>query len=84
LRKGPRGGGRDRDKMIAHVVDAEGAYFRRVGVGEGRAAFLDALRAARQPQPELATKSWPYRYAARRVAWHALDHAWEMQDRAEP
>ncbi|HTJ74148.1 MAG TPA: hypothetical protein VL337_02185 [Acidimicrobiales bacterium] len=83
LRKGPRGGGRDRDKMVAHVLDAEGAYFGKVGVKDGgRDAFLDALRAARQPQPELKTKSWPWRYAARRVAWHALDHAWEMQDRS--
>jgi len=23
------------------------------------------------------------RYAARRIAWHVLEHAWEMQDRAE-
>lgn len=82
LRKGPRGGGRDRDKMVAHVVDAEGAYFRKVGVKDGRDAFLAALRAARQPQPELATKTWPWRYTARRVAWHALDHAWEMEDRS--
>ena len=82
LRKGPRGGGRDRDKMVAHVVDAEAAYFRKVGIKEGRDAFLAALRAARQPQPELTTKSWPWRYAARRVAWHALDHAWEMEDRS--
>jgi len=83
LRKGPRGGGRDRDKMVAHVLDAEKAYFRKVGVKEGRDAFLEALRAARQPQPELATKSWPWRYAVRRVAWHVLDHAWEMQDRSD-
>ncbi len=83
LRKGPRGGGRDRDKMVAHVLDAENAYFRKVGVKEGRDAFLAALRAARQAQPELKTKSWPWRYAARRVAWHALDHAWEMEDRSD-
>jgi hypothetical protein len=83
LRKGPRGGGRDRDKMVAHVVDAEVAYFRKVGVRDGRAAFVDALRAAREPQPELETRSWPWRYTARRVAWHALDHAWEMEDRSE-
>ncbi|HJV09486.1 MAG TPA: hypothetical protein VJ653_07385 [Acidimicrobiales bacterium] len=83
LRKGPRGGGRDRDKMVAHVVDAETAYFRKVGVKEGRDAFATALRAARQPQPELATKSWPWRYTARRVAWHVLDHAWEMEDRSD-
>ena len=82
LRKGPRGGGRDRDKMVDHVLGAESAYFRKVGVKEGRDAFLAALRAARDPQPELKTKSWPWRYAARRVAWHALDHAWEMEDRS--
>jgi len=87
LRKGPRGGGRDRDKMAAHVLDAEVSYLRRIGlevapgVG-GRTAFLDALRAARTPEPDIVTKAWPYRYAARRVAWHALDHAWEMQDRS--
>jgi hypothetical protein len=84
LRKGPRGGGRDRDKMVAHVLDAESAYFRKVGVRDGgREAFLDALRAARRPQPELKTKSWPWRYTARRVAWQTLDHAWEMQDRSD-
>lgn len=26
---------------------------------------------------------WPPRYAARRIAWHVLDHAWEMQDRSD-
>ncbi len=82
LRKGPRGGGRDRDKMVAHVVDAESSYFRKVGVRDGRAAFVAGLRAAREPQPALATKTWPWRYVARRVAWHVLDHAWEMQDRS--
>ena len=83
LRKGPRGGGRDRDKMVDHVLDAGKGYFAMVGVKDGRDAFLDALRAARQPQPELSRKSWPWRYTARRVAWHALDHAWEMEDRSD-
>jgi hypothetical protein len=26
---------------------------------------------------------WTTRYAARRIAWHVLEHAWEMQDRAD-
>ena len=95
LRKGPRGGGRDRHKMVDHVLGSESGYLRHVGlrfpapapgdakaVGELRTAFLDALRAARAPEVELTTKTWPWRYAARRVAWHALDHAWEMEDRA--
>jgi hypothetical protein len=81
LRKGPRGGGRDRDKMVAHVLDAEKGYFHKVGVKTGREAFVEGLRQARRPQLELATKTWPWRFTARRVAWHALDHAWEMEDR---
>jgi hypothetical protein len=32
----------------------------------------------------IAGKKWTTRYAAHRIAWHALDHAWEIQDRSEP
>jgi hypothetical protein len=96
LRKGPRGGGRDRDKMIDHVLDAEAAYTRKIGlrhkpssrsdkqaITQTRRETLETLRAARKPLPAQDIKSWPYRYAARRIAWHALDHAWEMEDRSE-
>jgi hypothetical protein len=31
-RKGPRGGGRDRDEIWHHVIDAERAYARKIGV----------------------------------------------------
>ena len=78
LRKGPRGGGRDRDKMYAHVLDAEGAYAGPIGVKmkqHDRKALLEALR-----HPVSGAK-WPAPYAIRRIAWHALDHAWEMEDR---
>lgn len=83
LRKGPRGGGRDRDQIVAHVGEAEDAYFRKVGLrGADRAGFAAALRAARAPSPTLDRGTpWPWRYAARRVAWHALDHAWEIEDK---
>lgn len=94
LRKGPRGGGRDRDKMVDHVLGAEVAYARTLGlklrqpalddaaaIAEVRATILQVLRRARRPVPELP-KGWPYRYAARRMAWHVLDHAWEMEDRS--
>jgi hypothetical protein len=96
LRKGPRGGGRDRDKMIDHVLSAEAAYARKLGVRQrppavGDAAAIAALREAiaavlRAPSDGTAPvpKGWPPRYAARRIAWHALDHAWEMQDRSQP
>ena len=95
LRKGPRGGGRDREKMADHVRDAEGAYVRKLGlrlappdrhdyraVAEFRAKIADVLQRPSRGAP-LAEKGWPQRYAARRIAWHALDHAWEMQDRSE-
>jgi len=95
LRKGPRGGGRDRDKMISHVIDADHAYAREIGVrlpephfGEReavqaeRAAMLEVLRRPSDGGP-LAERRWTQRYAARRIAWHALDHAWEMEDRSD-
>jgi hypothetical protein len=78
LRKGPRGGGRDRGKMYQHVLDAEVAYAPAIGLKlkqSDRPALLDAIR-----NPRGDTK-WPVAYAARRIAWHALDHAWEIEDR---
>lgn len=94
LRKGPRGGGRDRDKMLGHVIEADHAYAREVGVRlplgsvddrtaveAERAVVLAVLRRPSDGTP-LAGRTWPVRYAARRIAWHALDHAWEMQDRS--
>lgn len=78
LKKGPRGGGRDRDKMYAHVLDAELAYASGIGVrikAPDRNAMLEGLR---RPVPGA---KWPPAYAIRRIAWHALDHAWEMEDR---
>jgi len=95
LRKGPRGGGRDRDKVVAHVVGADGGYARAIGikhpdVDPSDNAARDALRAdvlavLRRPSDgsPIAGKKWPPRYAARRIAWHALDHAWEIEDRSE-
>jgi hypothetical protein len=95
LRKGPRGGGRDRDKMIGHVIEADHAYARELGlnlptpsladrpaVEAQRAAVLEVLSRPSDGSP-LADRKWPLRYAARRIAWHALDHAWEMEDRTE-
>ena len=95
LRKGPRGGGRDRDKMVRHVVDADAAYARELGlklkepdafdrkaVKAMRDEMLAVLRRPSDGSP-LAGRRWTARYAAHRIAWHALDHAWEMQDRSE-
>jgi hypothetical protein len=95
LRKGPRGGGRNTAKMVAHVMDSDRAYANEIGikirqfapgdrapVAGMRAAMLDVLRSARDGGP-LGGRHWPARYAAHRIAWHALDHAWEIEDRSE-
>ena len=92
LRKGPRGGGRARTKINEHVTLADGGYARSLGIkgdpetADGlatlRAAVLGVLRTTSDGSP-IADRKWPPRYAARRVAWHALDHAWEIEDRTE-
>jgi len=96
LAKGPRGGGRDANKILEHVRDAEGGYVRAVGselppgpksdlLERTRDAVLDAVAAAAHGELETegprGGKRWSARYFARRTAWHALDHAWEIEDR---
>jgi hypothetical protein len=90
---GPRGGGRTLDGIRSHVVEAQAAYLSAVGGrveagsawSETQVAFIDALRArARGELPDVGPrggKRWPAPYAIRRSAWHALDHAWEIEDR---
>jgi len=78
LRKGPRGGGRDRDKMFQHVLEAELEYGKGIGLrlkAPDRRALLAGFR---NPSSD---GRWPVAYAIRRTAWHALDHAWEIEDR---
>ncbi len=52
-----------------------------------REAIVQTLRLrARGDEPENATKvktRWSPRYFVRRAAWHVLDHAWEVEDRAK-
>ena len=96
LRKGPRGGGRDRDKIVDHVLGAEEAYARKIGlrlrqpalddakaVAAHRAALAEAVRTAAHGQRDKNEPGWPPRYAARRIGWHTMDHAWEIEDRSE-
>ena len=93
LTLGPRGGGRQVPKMIEHVREAESAYVHQIGtkasgqsMSELRRSFVEALRllAAGEdlPTPNKVKKPWTPRYAVRRSAWHALDHAWEIEDRS--
>ncbi len=94
LRKGRRGGGRDRDAIVDHVAGAEQMFASGVGfklpvpgpgdrstIEANRAAILDWCRSG-QARPT-ARPGWPPRYAARRLLWHVLDHAWEIEDRRQ-
>lgn len=99
LKKGPRGGGRDLEKIIDHVIGADEAYLKRIGwkienfqesdskkrLARIRDEILEGFTAA--ARGELPTegprggKRWSPRYYVRRVAWHVIDHAWEIEDR---
>ncbi len=101
LRSGPRGGGRDRQKIINHALGADHAYLRRIGInflipeaapvekqlGDCRQAMLIGLASAAHGElPAHGPRGalyWSPRYFVRRVAWHVLDHAWEIEDRLE-
>ena len=95
LRKGPRGGGRDRDKIVEHVLGAETGYgssfalkLKQPELGDTRAikalraAWLEAFRAGADGKPR-REGGRSARYMARRIAWHTMDHAWEIEDRSE-
>lgn len=81
LRKGPRGGGRDRDAVLAHVTEAQHAYARKVGVRLTPAERADTGRARRELLAALRSGGGD-RYWVRRATWHVLDHVWEVEDRS--
>jgi hypothetical protein len=92
LQRGPRGGGRDRDRIVRHVVANELDWGKGLGVPALEDALLtdDGLKAHRDAycaairdyhaQGKSAGK-WPLRYLIRHTAFHTLDHAWEMEDK---
>ena len=95
MRKGPRGGGRDRDRIIRHVIRNESEEFaKKVGlrIPEEGALAPDALRQYREDyvaamhaynagEVERPMRSWTLPFLIRHSAYHNLDHAWEMEDK---
>jgi len=92
LQQGPRGGGRDRDRIVRHVVHTEQDWAKKLGLAtdeaatqsdEGlsahRDAYCTAIRAF-HAQGKMA-RTWPLRFLIRHTAYHTLDHAWEMEDK---
>jgi hypothetical protein len=89
MEKGPRGGGRDRDQIVRHVLGNEQADLaRRVGVIAGagdltahRGDFLAAMRDYNAQGKMARGRNWTIPLLVRHTAYHALDHAWEMEDK---
>ncbi len=95
MRKGPRGGGRDRDQIIRHTIRTESEDFaKQVGlrISEGAALTLDGLRHHRETyvaamraynagEVTRRMRSWTLPFLIRHSAFHTLDHAWEMEDK---
>jgi hypothetical protein len=93
LRKGPRGGGRDRDDLVRHVIGAEYDMAWKVGIpametgawrddGNLRAYRESYVAAIRQYHAEgKMGRKWPLHFLIRHTAFHTLDHTWEMEDR---
>jgi hypothetical protein len=92
MQKGPRGGGRDRDRIVRHTVAAEQDWAGKVGVTTPQDAMLtdEELNAYRDAYCKAIqafhaegkmARTWPLRYLMRHTAFHTLDHAWEMEDK---
>lgn len=92
MQLGPRGGGRDRDRIVRHTFAAELDWARKLGVRTPldemqslvglqihRDAYCDAILTF-HAEDKLA-RTWPLRYLIRHTAYHTLDHAWEMEDK---
>jgi hypothetical protein len=95
MRKGPRGGGRDRDTIIRHTIRTESEDFaRKVGLvipergalGPGalapyRSAYVESMRGYQRGDVKGAMRSWTLAFLVRHSAFHTMDHAWEMEDK---
>lgn len=101
LRLGPRGGGRQLEGIVQHVLGSDAGYMNQAGwkfkeqdTGDldhrlklTRQAILDALAASARgeipPKGPRGGLRWSPRYFVRRLVWHVLDHAWEIEDRLQ-
>jgi hypothetical protein len=95
MRKGPRGGGRMRDEIIRHQFRVESLDFAKQvgldmpddGVLKGddlrryRDDYVAGMRAYNAGEVTKRMRSWTLAFLIRHSAFHALDHAWEMEDK---
>jgi hypothetical protein len=93
MKKGPRGGGRDRDRIVRHVLGTEQDWAKKVGVRTPedavvtdeaglktyRDAYCTAIRTFHSAGK--MARNWPLPFLIRHTAYHTMDHAWEMEDK---
>jgi hypothetical protein len=74
--------GRDEEAAVAALVAAAPRYAvvcSRTGVPFDASAAVTGFEVLERVAGSATTD-----FGARRTAWHALDHAWEMEDKREP
>ncbi len=95
VRKGPRGGGRERGEIVRHAYGAEVVEFApKVGVKSPEETWQnpnpqrlrvhrDAFCAAIRDYNACTafTRSWTVQFVIRRCAYHMLNHAWGLEDK---
>lgn len=97
LQRGPRGGGRDRDDIVAHLVYAELTWLKKLDIRpefkeilplkerrKHHQRVIDELRRRHQEGLPVKAKGgppWTVRFTIRHLAFHVMDHAWEMEDK---
>jgi hypothetical protein len=94
MRKGPRGGGRDRDQIVRHTRGTETELFAKrlgmrvpdgrtltpKGLRDYRAAYVATMQAYNAGEGN-RMRSWNLPFLIRHSAYHTMDHAWEMEDK---
>ena len=95
LEKGPRGGGRNRDEIVRHVVGNEQQDLAKkvgvltppddlltpAGIRSHRDHFVAAMRDYNAQGKMARGRNWTIPLLLRHTAFHVLDHAWEMEDK---
>ena len=85
MQRGPRGGGRDRERIVRHTLVAQTDWSKKLGVitppevllteaglREHRAAYCSAIRTLHSE--DKMARTWPLRFLIRHTAFHTLDH----------
>ena len=69
---------------VKHRSAAKDITSERASIRNAVIAALWERARDKPPPPNRRSKKpmWPAAYGVRRVAWHALDHAWEIEDRS--